>query len=311
MKRYLSQFRDGPSTVVSDTPRSPFFLDRYAAAGQLAEGNECNGDFTMAIRARIGGVNRTGLQFALLQRLKKSSARLHNEDSRESPMRSKPRDLLARSWQSQASLSLFLFVLVFVAFVLPSVGVEKGNVSDDIGFSVVVVFGSAIAWGNRRLFVLTSLTSIVAVVLRWTAWWKPTNTIILWSVSATLAATLAITAVLLWQVLGPGPVTMMRVQGAIAAYLCIGCSWANAYHIAAILNPGAFSSTGSDVSLTRVWLNYSFGMLSTVGFTGVAPVTPLAHTLGSAEAMMGQLYLAVLVARLVAMQLSSEAKVGR
>ncbi len=78
-----------------------------------------------------------------------------------------------------------------------------------------------------------------------------------------------------------------------------------------VLNPGAFSSTGSNVSLARVWLNYSFGMLSTVGYSGVVPATPLAHTLGSAEAVTGQLYLAVLVARLVGMQLSAELKDGR
>jgi len=226
-------------------------------------------------------------------------------------MRSKTHDLLARSRQSQANLSVFLFLLILTGFVLPSIGIETSGSSDDIAFSVLAVVGSALAFGNRRLFSLTSPLCIVAIMLRWAAWWKPTNTIVLWSLSATLAVDLAITAVLFWQVLGPGLVTMTRIQGAIAAYLCIGWSWANAYHIAASLNPGAFSSTGSDVSLARVWLNYSFGMLSTLGYAGIAPVTPLAHTLGSAEAVTGQLYLAVLVARLVSMQVSAELKDSR
>jgi hypothetical protein len=45
-------------------------------------------------------------------------------------------------------------------------------------------------------------------------------------------------------------------------------------------------------------------MLTTVGYTGIVPVHPLAHTLGSGEAVTGQLYLAVLVARLVSMHAS-------
>jgi hypothetical protein len=222
-------------------------------------------------------------------------------------MQSKTRDLLARGWQSQINLSLFLFLLILVGFVLPSLGFEKHDLPlyADVAFSIVLVAGSAIAWGEKRLFALTALVSVVAIVVRWAAWCSPTRALRLWSLSTGLVALLTITVVLLWQVFRSGPVTWMRVQGAIAAYLCIGSGWAHAYHIAALLNPSAFSSVGGDLSAATSWVNYSFGMLTTVGYTGIVPVHPLAHTLGSAEAMTGQLYLAVLVARLVSMQVSA------
>ena len=222
-------------------------------------------------------------------------------------MHAKTRDLLNLRWESGANLSLFLFLLVVVGFVLPSIGVEKNNLPlyADITFSIVLIVGAAIAWGNRRLFVLTSLVVIVAIVVRWATWWWPTNTLLLWRVSTGLAAILTITAVLLWQVFRSGPVTAMRVQGAIAAYLCLGFGWAHAYHIAALLDPGAFNPAGRGVSAVSGWVNYSFGMLTTVGYEGIVPVHPVAHTLGSGEAVTGQLYLAVLVARLVSMQISS------
>jgi hypothetical protein len=70
------------------------------------------------------------------------------------------------------------------------------------------------------------------------------------------------------------------------------------------LDHGAFSDAGSDVSL-QTWVNYSFGMLTTVGYQGILPAHPVAHSLGSLEAVTGQLYLAVLVARLVSMQVST------
>ena len=228
-------------------------------------------------------------------------------------MHSKTRDLLIRGWRSEANLSLFLFLLILAGFVLPSLGFEKHNLPlyGDIAFTVLLVVGAAIAWGDRRLFVPTALVSLMAIAVRWATWWDPTTTLILWRVSTGLAAILAITTVLLWQVFRSGPVTGMRVQGAIAAYLCLGYGWAHAYHVAALLNPDAFSSAGSDVSAISSWVNYSFGMLTTVGYTGIVPVHPLAHTLGSGEALTGQLYLAVLVARLVSMQISATGKGAR
>jgi hypothetical protein len=228
-------------------------------------------------------------------------------------MHLKNRDLLARGWQSETKLSLFLFLLIVMGFVLPSIGVEKNNLPlyADIAFSVALVVGATIAWADRRLFLLTSFVCIVAIALRWATWWKPTETLILWRVSTGLIAIIAIAGVLLWQVFRFGPVTAMRVQGAIAAYLCIGFGWAHAYHLVFLLVPGAFDAAGSDVSSVSTWFNYSFGMLTTVGYAGIAPVQPIARTLGTGEAVTGQLYLAVLVARLVSMQVSAAGKAGR
>jgi hypothetical protein len=228
-------------------------------------------------------------------------------------MQARTRDLLTLSWQSQANLSFFLFLLVIMGFVIPSVGLEKNNfpLYADIAFSVGLVVGAGIAWENRKLFVLTSLLSVVAIIVRWATVWNPTNTVALWRASTGLAAILMIATVLLWQVFRPGPVTAMRVQGAIAAYLCLGYAWAHAYHIASLLDRGAFNSAGSDVSAVSTWVNYSFGMLTTVGYQGILPVHPIAHTLGSGEAVAGQLYLAVLVARLVSMQVSNATNAGR
>jgi hypothetical protein len=215
---------------------------------------------------------------------------------------------MRRNWQSQANFSVFLCLLILLAFVIPSMGFEKHNLPlyEDMAFSVVSVVGAAIAWGNRRLFALTSLVAIVAIALRWATWWKPTHTLIIWSVSAGLAAILTITVVLLWQVFRSGPVTVMRIQGAIAAYLCLGFAWAHAYRIAELVDPGAFNTAGTDVSVAIHWINYSFGILTTIGYPSIVPIDSVAHTLCSAEAVTGQFYLAVLVARLVSMHVSAE-----
>jgi len=180
---------------------------------------------------------------------------------------------------------------------------------DDVAASIVAVAGATIAWRNRRLFLLTSLVVVVAIALRSAIWWRPTHTLKLLSASTGLGAIIRITVVLLWQVFRSGPVTGMRVQGAIAAYLCLGFAWAHAYHVVALVDPGAFNAAGSELSAAIHWINFSFGTLTTLGYQGIVPADPVAHTLSSAEAVTGQLYLAVLVARLVSMHVSFEQRI--
>ncbi|MGH7347506.1 MAG: potassium channel family protein, partial [Candidatus Rokuibacteriota bacterium] len=79
------------------------------------------------------------------------------------------------------------------------------------------------------------------------------------------------------------------------------------------VSPGAFRFADGTDWATPSPLRYSyfsFVTLATVGYGDVTPVTTLAGTLAWMEAITGQLYLAITVARLVALSLadSSESK---
>ena len=51
------------------------------------------------------------------------------------------------------------------------------------------------------------------------------------------------------------------------------------------------------------WIYFSYVTLTTVGYGDITPVLPIARTLAVGEALAGQLYLAVMIARLVAMEI--------
>lgn len=123
-----------------------------------------------------------------------------------------------------------------------------------------------------------------------------------------LAAIVTIIIVLFWQIFRSGPINSVRIQGAIAAYLCLAFWWAHAYRIVDLLVPGSFNTSTIYPANVSEWVNYSFGMLTTVGYGQILPISPIAHTLTSAEAVTGRLYLAVLIARLVSMQLITQQK---
>jgi len=79
----------------------------------------------------------------------------------------------------------------------------------------------------------------------------PIHTLIVMNQVLELAAILVIISVLLWQIFRSGPITGVRIQGAIAAYLCLAFWWAHAYHIVDSLAPGSFNTSAinpADVS---------------------------------------------------------------
>ncbi len=218
--------------------------------------------------------------------------------------RQRARAVIADTWQSQANLSLFLALLVVTGFLLPSMGFGKDDLRrySDIVFSVLLISGVAIAWGQRKLFLLAALVASVTLVVRWLALWNETRKLQLWSDSWTLLAIVIIAFVLLTQVFRAGPVTHLRIQGAIAVYLLFGVGWAHAYHIAATLQPGSFNYSAGELSTVGDWAYYSFVTLTTVGYGDITPVRQVARNLAIGEALAGQLYLAVMIARLVAME---------
>ena len=223
-------------------------------------------------------------------------------------VREKARAIIAESWQSQANLSFFLALLVLIGFVLPSLGFGRNDLKlySDIGFSLLLISGVVIAWGQKKQLLLAGFVGSAALAVRWMAFFTPTPALQLWAADWSLAAILVIALVLLSQVLfRDGPVTFNRILGAIAVYLLFGIGWAHAYHIAELLHPGSFNSTTGTMTTVSDWAYFSFTTLTTLGYGDITPVHPIARSLSIFEALTGQLYLAITIARLVAMEVVS------
>jgi voltage-gated potassium channel len=79
------------------------------------------------------------------------------------------------------------------------------------------------------------------------------------------------------------------------------------------LNPHSFQSTvGISSTSATEWYYYSYVTLTTLGYGEITPLTRVARVLAAGEAVTGQLYLAVLIARLIGMELmSSQQKLAR
>lgn len=101
-------------------------------------------------------------------------------------------------------------------------------------------------------------------------------------------------------------VTLDTVLGAICVYLIVGLFWGFAYGLLDIINPTAFPSIQADGHLLNRFVYFSFVTLTTLGFGDIVPTSAAARGLVILEAIVGQIYLTVLVGRLIGLHLSHE-----
>ena len=150
--------------------------------------------------------------------------------------------------------------------------------------------------------------SLTAVCSHWTSvFWQGLQFDTLRLVSAMLFF-IVITGSLSRQVFRPGRVTGHRIRGAVAVYLLIGLLWSFAYTLLDLYVPNAFSETikaSEPGSRFQQLVYFSFVTLTTVGYGDMAPIAPLSRGLAITEAILGQMYLAVVLARMVSLELSS------
>ncbi len=108
-------------------------------------------------------------------------------------------------------------------------------------------------------------------------------------------------------------VTLDTISAAICAYLLMGVAWAYAFAAVELRYPGSFStallhSTAGNIAPLLASLHsftyYSFVCMTTTGYGDITPLSEGARTLSVMEAVSGQLYMAILIARLVGLQVA-------
>jgi hypothetical protein len=101
-----------------------------------------------------------------------------------------------------------------------------------------------------------------------------------------------------------GRITYHRIVGAVLLYLLIAVGFAALFAFAGLSIPDAFKGVAfeDDAALASELFYLSFVTLTTTGFGDIVPVHPVARSLCNIEAIVGQLYPATLLARLVTLE---------
>jgi hypothetical protein len=164
--------------------------------------------------------------------------------------------------------------------------------------------------GRKTRLILLSILVVALAGRGGTAWlhWAalvPLN-LALWTVMAMLAAASALRFALSARV-----VDREHLYAALSAYLLAGLFFGVFYWVIERTWPGSFAVPGEGAQgnfSLAVAIYYSFVTLATLGYGDVVPRSELARGLAIMEAVAGQLYLTVMIARLVSLYVSGEGK---
>lgn len=205
-----------------------------------------------------------------------------------------------------ALLCLLLLLFVVVPFIAP---LRYGILVMNIIGAAFLLSGIYAISERKTLFYLSLVLASVAVALNLVIIFLPSPAVVLVSNVCLLVVLSLFTASILRDVLRAGRITADKIYGAVSVYLLIGYSWAFVYAILEQLQPGSFSGAvendGIAENIARIMRMRYFSLvtLTTVGFGDIVPRSAAARTFATLEAVMGQIYLAVLVARLVGLHI--------
>jgi hypothetical protein len=100
------------------------------------------------------------------------------------------------------------------------------------------------------------------------------------------------------------------IFGAISIYLLLSLFWAHSFNLIEIFIPGSFQGIKAwgEHELLSNLLYFSLTTLSTLGYGDISPVSLPAQILSSLEAILGQIFLTTLIARLIGLQIITSNK---
>jgi len=216
---------------------------------------------------------------------------------------------LTQFWNEERSLTALLILLIVEMFIIiPTT--RAGYALELIGgfsFSLLLLAG-LLTMARQRIFQVISGVFVVCTIaarLGRSVFGVPG--LLPWDALLSILSVIGMIIVVLWQVYREGPVTGHRVRGAVAAYLLIAIFFAYSYTLIAAVLPGSFqvpawmNEAGTEHG--EAFFYFSMVALTTVGFGDITAIHPIARSLVMMEALIGQLYPAILIARLVTLEL--------
>jgi len=220
---------------------------------------------------------------------------------------------MSEFWSGDLGLtlvSLSLVILIFVIFPLRQDGLS-GRFFFDLVMVTLMISGALVVKQNRLVTIFTIVFVIVGALLLAATRIYPWPVLrFINNVFSVLIPLLYVRIVLL-VMFRQGTVSWSRIQGGVCAYLLVGIAWASAYDLVEQAHPGSFHFVTDPVNLDQLHsklIYFSFATITTVGFGDVLPVLPFARSMAIAEAVVGQLFPAILIGALVAMAMQARAK---
>jgi hypothetical protein len=190
--------------------------------------------------------------------------------------------------------SLLVFILLFPVL-------DEGVLGRAIGVivsTVIALAGAYAASRDRRRLATALLLAMPAVGARWAFVFIGTPVVHGVALATSIVFYTYTLLLILGYVLRTDQVTVDEICGAVCVYVLIGFVWGMAFGLVELKNPGSLHSASGELG-PGDFIYFSFATLMTVGYGDMYPVAPAARSLALVEALVGVIFIAVLIGRLV------------
>jgi hypothetical protein len=204
-------------------------------------------------------------------------------------------------------LTVLLLLLMFVVAPLQAAGLVAFQALG-IVIALALIAGALVLSASPTAVVIMSIAfcmNIVVIILRLQK--TPSSYDLYLVAGAWLMIALTLVVVVARAVFGPGRVTYHRIVGAVLLYLLIALTFVSLFTFVGLIVPDAFTGIRLEDSpaLASTLFYFSFVTLTSTGYGDIVPVHPVARSLCNLETIIGQLYPATLLARLVTLEIGS------
>lgn len=209
-----------------------------------------------------------------------------------------------REGRRRMSVAHLLVAIAVMFVVLPFVDLlPLGNLIESVVFTAVLLAAVGAIGGRRQTLVMAALLAGPVLIARWLSqWWPGLLPMELYPISAIVFLTVVISHLFRFVVRAP-VVNAEVLCGAISVYLLIAVAWAFLFTLLVQWQPGAFAFPGfprGQSSMTGFVAQYfSLQIITTISFGDIVPATNIARMLTLSEGIVGILYMAILISRLV------------
>jgi len=198
-------------------------------------------------------------------------------------------------------LVALLLSIVFRPFFRGFVGI---SFLMDVSLTIILLSGTYAVSQRKTTFIIAISLVSPALIARWVAYFVniPFTTHVTVVLEALFFALITVT--LFSYLFRAEEITFDVIIASVCVYFMLGLIWAFVYKIVETLQPGSFQQSGGQDLELFDYLYFSFVTLTTLGFGDITPVSEPAKAITFLEATIGQLYIAILVARLVGIHIS-------
>lgn len=204
-----------------------------------------------------------------------------------------------------------LLVLLLGMFVLVPIMEELFQAAGlgELFFFAIVCYATYSFNRNKRLLAAAVASALPAIASMWLKHFVQAKWLAVFGGLCGIAFLAIITGAILAYIFRRQDIDADIIAGAIVAYLLMALMWSLLYGVLETTHPGSFKlADGVTFTGRELFTYFSFVTITTVGYGDIIPVTPVARAFSNLEAVVGQLYLVILVSWLVGMYVSARSR---